>query len=214
MSIKTIPFETHLDGKGRAAFVILHTQYPVWEQYPGLTAAQKAIQIPACLMLRRWDGMSGFPGGVVEKGETLQQAAIRELWEEVGFEVSGDDVPRMQPLVAHDIGKISTHAFALRVDWFKLVDVARCVFFTEHFGSETCGPSLEHLVDYGQLGLKPVGLNMLLRMPLATSVREELVHLILSNGYAPYESLGKTCAAAGFDIAELAEGFSRQEAVV
>ena len=42
--------------------------------------------------LRSHPGQIAFPGGHVEPGETLQQAALREAYEEVGLQVSEADV--------------------------------------------------------------------------------------------------------------------------
>ena len=42
------------------------------------------------LQKRGGSGMWGFPGGAIEPGETVQEAAVREIREETGLEVQAD----------------------------------------------------------------------------------------------------------------------------
>ncbi len=57
---------------------------------PILAASVAVFREGRVLIARRarapWLGSYSLPGGVVEVGETLRAAALRELWEEVGLE--------------------------------------------------------------------------------------------------------------------------------
>ena len=43
------------------------------------------------------------------------------------------------PLVAHDIGAITTHAFTAEVNYEELRNIQKEATSAEHFGSEVCG---------------------------------------------------------------------------
>jgi 8-oxo-dGTP pyrophosphatase MutT (NUDIX family) len=40
----------------------------------------------------------GIPGGKLEKGESARDAVIREIWEEVGLDISGEDLQEVGKL--------------------------------------------------------------------------------------------------------------------
>ena len=63
-----------------------------------------------------WPNYWGFPGGKVEDGESIQHAAQREVWEEIGIEVDMADV----------IGEIcirATYSDWVRTNYLFLIDI-------------------------------------------------------------------------------------------
>ena len=62
------------------------------------------------LLSAQWKGYD-FPGGAVEKGETLEEALVREVKEETGVTVSkGDMLYMMEQFFVHPVTKKCFHA--------------------------------------------------------------------------------------------------------
>lgn len=197
--MKAIEFYAKLE-KRQAAFVIFYTREArPWENYNNDKSGRHNLIFPVCLMINRADGAIGFIGGMVDGDETLEQAAIREVEEEIGHKVDID----LGAIVAHDIGPITTHAFAAEVSYEQLRAIQENATQAQHFGSEVTGVFLPHIVDYEKTVGKSGGLVNLLQSSMAPSVREEFVHFLLKKDLVPKESLERFCSNAGYSLSEL-----------
>ena len=98
------------------------------------------------LLLKRKDnvpygGKWGFPGGGAEKGETPEEAAIRETAEETGIKVLPDDLVFLEKVVSPD--KRDVHVFACK-NFEGNVDAQKV--YKEHDGYEWV--AMDELKDY------------------------------------------------------------------
>lgn len=59
-----------------------YLDYNEWTDIP------KDSVVPQALFVVRWDGMFGFAGGFVDQGEDLNDAVMREVFEEVGVDIT------------------------------------------------------------------------------------------------------------------------------
>lgn len=196
----TIPFHSSVNGKQQAAFVIFFARDgKPWEKYPTSDNTRKNLVIPTCLMINRADGDIGFIGGKVEEGESLEVAAKREVEEEIGHVIQLE----LKPIVAHDIGSITTHAFVAEMAYEELRAMQKAATAGAHFGSEVTGIFLPHLIDYdAELG-KGGGLVNLMKNSLAPSVREELVHFLLKKEIFTDDTLAVICQESDYNLTDL-----------
>ena len=98
------------------------------------------------LLLKRKDnvpygGKWGFPGGGAEKGETPEEAAIRETTEETGIKVLPEDLVFLDKVVSPD--KRDVHVFACN-NFEGNVDAQKV--YKEHDGYEWV--AMDELSDY------------------------------------------------------------------
>lgn len=198
--MKQISFNQKIADKKQCVFVILYALgNKPWLNYPNISDKKKDLVVPTCLMINRADGWIGFVGGKVEEGETLEQAVIREVEEEVGYRITSD----LEPIVAHEIDPITTHAFAIRLEYEALTEVQRKATEAAHFNSEICGVFLPHLINYQGISSGGQGLSELIKSSLAPSVKEELMHFLLQKKIFTKEDLSHICIRAGYNLEEL-----------
>ncbi|MBN2824229.1 MAG: NUDIX domain-containing protein [Campylobacterales bacterium] len=93
--------------KNTAFLVIFVREMSPWRYFKD----QSHIKCPAVIMIDRWDGRTGFPGGTLEEGETLEEALVREIKEEIGLNIKPQ---KLIPVVSRE-WKITSHLFALEL---------------------------------------------------------------------------------------------------
>jgi len=173
--MEAIAFYSRVASKAQAAFIIFYS----------------LESSPSCLMIDRTDNTLGFIGGMVESGESLEEAAIREASEEIGHMVTA----HLEPLVAHNIGTITTHAFTAEVGATELETIHAQAETGIHYGVELNSATISSLSKSELIALLP--------RPMAPSVREELIHFLFkANIYKP-STLVQICEKAGYDLQEL-----------
>ena len=109
MTIQRVPFGHTDPSKKNAVFLAIYVdEISPWKYF---NDDIRHLKCPAFIMIDRWDGRMGFPGGTVNEGESLIEALVREIKEEIGITVKPDQV---HPIVSHET-RLITHLYGLRV---------------------------------------------------------------------------------------------------
>lgn len=136
---QTATLYTELGAK-QMVFCAIHTIAKPYLEYEHLAKDQRGIDIPLVLMLMRWDGFIGFPGGAVDPGESLEQGLVRELKEEINYDL---DVSRIEPLGSFSDSstpaRVNIHCWTLEVDPSEIKKIIADATQSKHFLSENQG---------------------------------------------------------------------------
>lgn len=180
--MKRVPFSDSYRDKKNAVFLAIYVNaISPWKYF---NDDIKSVRCPALIMIDRWDGRMGFPGGTVHEGESLLDALVREVKEEIGINVKPDKV---KPIASHE-WKIATHLYGLEVQeaeflhiyYHMLNNFSRSILLhayeegdKSHFMSEITGIKIIPLVQH-----EGKGINLFLQNSFAGSAKNELLIML------------------------------------
>ena len=118
-------------------------------------------------MTSRYDSTQGFIGGMVDPGETILQAAVRECKEEAGYDV---DASRLHLVCTHKIrDNMNAHLYACSVSVEEMYEIQRLALSARDARIEAGGFIVHHIHSDT--------FQNLIESSLAKTVREELYTL-------------------------------------
>lgn len=179
---KRVPFGEKNGQKKNAVFLAIYVkEISPWKYFKDDI---RHIRCPALIMIDRWDGRMGFPGGTVESDEPLLGALLREIKEEIGISVKPDKV---HGVASHE-WKIVTHLYGLEVTEIEFLHIyyhilnnfSRSILLhayeegdKSHFMSEITGIKIVPIVEH-----EGKGINKFLEGGFAGSAKEDLLILL------------------------------------
>lgn len=178
MKTQRIPFGLTDHPKKNAVFLAIYLEsISPWKYFKD---DMQHIKCPALIMIDRWDGRMGFPGGTVNEGETLLQALVREIKEEIGITIKPEQV---HPIASHE-NRIVTHLYGLKVleaeflhiYYHILNNFSRSILLhayeegdESHFMSEITGIKIVPLIHHENKGI-----NRFMENSFAGATKEDL----------------------------------------
>lgn len=114
---KRIPFEQTNPDKKNAVFLAIYSrEISPWKYFKDNVGD---VPCPGVIMIDRWDGRMGFPGGTADKDESLEEALKREIKEEIGIRVRLD---KIFGIASHE-WKICTHLYGMEVNELEFMHI-------------------------------------------------------------------------------------------
>jgi U8 snoRNA-decapping enzyme len=178
MRTERVPFGQQNPDKKDAVFLAIYVDaISPWRYFKD---DMQHLKCPALIMIDRWDGRMGFPGGTVNEGESLLEALVRETKEEIGITIKADKV---HPIASHET-RIVTHLYGLKVleaeflhiYYHILSNFSRSILLhayeegdNSHFMSEITGIKIVPLLQHENKGI-----NRFIENSFAGSSKEDL----------------------------------------
>lgn len=175
----SIPKQTNPNHKKQASFLAIYSETTIWSSYNEINENEKQMIVPLVLMIDRWDGCKGFIGGIVEEHETILQAAIRELKEEIGYELQSEDILNQEFISSYELDNLVTHLIAIEVSFEKLKQIMSSFKNAQHYLSEVSGVSAIQFINYPHTKSFDNFSNSI----FAPTVKEEIVDLVLAKNW-------------------------------
>ncbi|XP_014272748.1 U8 snoRNA-decapping enzyme isoform X2 [Halyomorpha halys] len=146
------------------------------------------------LMQMRFDGHLGFPGGLVDDGETPEEAVTREMEEEMAMDRQKLKIDPKDHVVSHycEEKDLVLHFFAKEVSLSLFTDIEKMCLKSHDYGSEVMGVMripLYTMID-GYRGF-PAFLNNC----FIGNSKEQLIYTLILKGIMTKEEIDKSLGA-------------------
>ena len=146
-------------------------------------------------MQMRFDGTLGFPGGVVDAGETPDYACSRECWEELGVSKTELVITPDDHIFTHYSREthIVLHFFAKEISLDLFMKIEKCIPSCNDWGEEVsssskCGIAITTMSTFQVLGVvrcplytlpNSLGLPAFLRNQFIGNARDQLLEALM-----------------------------------
>lgn len=139
-----------------------------FERYdePGIGNEIKNKTMPVVLLIMRYDGTIGFPGGNVKEGESVKVALAREISEEINLYCKGITDPSYEYFTTFSKGNQENITYINKVDYNFLKKVHEHSVYARHAHSEVLGTILLPINEFTTTNIS--------EMLFAGSAKEEL----------------------------------------
>lgn len=137
----------HLENRDMVFGAIYCDAAEPYIKYDQVDPKDRGRKIPLVLMLLRWDGCIGFPGGKVDAGETLMQAFCRELSEEINF-IPHEINATLLCSFTDETDNMHIHCFEYQVSEYLLREIIQDASEAEHFLAETQGVFAAQIAEF------------------------------------------------------------------
>jgi U8 snoRNA-decapping enzyme len=171
----------HPDNTDMVFGAIFAADAKPYRQYTQVPKSERGKNIPLVLMMMRWDGLIGFPGGKVDPGESLEKALWRELQEEVNIgSLPGYD-PKLLCSLATDSGDRHIHCYEIPVAESTIRNIIQFAAHGEHFISENQGCFAVQVAYFDKGG----GILEFMKHNFKATAKMELEALIRKHKWVP-----------------------------
>ncbi|MGL5315591.1 MAG: NUDIX domain-containing protein [Peptostreptococcaceae bacterium] len=149
--------------KGNGVFVIIHCD----------NFDEKYNYDAKVLMSMRWDNTLGFIGGKVDEGETLHEALVREVREEINFFIGDRTYHHLSSYldIAHKFG---IHCYHMKVSREDMLEIRKTAMDATHSLEEMAGLCLLNIKG----GERSPLTNTLLNNQFSATAKHELKDFI------------------------------------